>query len=100
MVTRVSGVSTTLVLAMTGVIFFLPLFTSPSKQHIPTTLYTPIMPPTTPKKPKFHYLTRDQRLQIQILHNAGFTYIEIFHQMPNVTYAQLAVVLAWGVTEY
>jgi len=47
------------------------------------------MPPSTPKKPKFHYLTRDQRLQILTLHDAGFIYTEILHRMPNVTFHQI-----------
>ena len=103
------------------------------------------MPPSTPKRKK-QYLTRDQRLQILTLRDAGFTYDAITRQlhvtyeqveytchvnhptpkkrcgMPPIldeirtqklitfvctskahrlfSYAQLALVLAWGVTEY
>ncbi len=45
------------------------------------------MPPSTPKRKK-QYLTRDQRLQILTLRDAGFTYDGISRQL-HVTYEQV-----------
>jgi hypothetical protein len=45
------------------------------------------MPPSTPKRKK-QYLTRDQRLQILTLRDAGFIYDAISRQL-HVTYEQV-----------
>ena len=43
--------------------------------------------PSTP--PDFFHIIRDQRLQIQTLHDAGHTYNAIRNQLPNLTQHQI-----------